>query len=184
MYIKNINHFYYFSEDLNIKLFEKLKKLRNPSVIFDLNINSIKNDYKILNAVSFCKKNSIKIYFCDDFKLAIKYKANGIYLRAHTKNQLPIANISTNFSIIGSAHNQMEYYFKVRQNCKMIMLSPIFYNAKYSKNKILGINRFNFISSSWKLKLIALGGLTLTNQKGIKMTKATGLGFKRLINEI
>jgi thiamine monophosphate synthase len=55
------------------------------------------------------------------------------------------------------------------------MVSPLFYNAKYSKNKILGINKFNLLTSNWNVKICALGGISSSNIKKIKMTKARSL---------
>jgi thiamine monophosphate synthase len=68
------------------------------------------------------------------------------------------------------------------QGCKIIFFSPIFFTSKYSTNKTLGITRFNLISLKWNLKLIALGGINLSNYKKIMMTKAVGFGVKTLIN--
>jgi thiamine-phosphate pyrophosphorylase len=73
------------------------------------------------------------------------------------------------------AHNQLEYYKKKEQLCKKIMVSPLFYNAKYSINKILGINKFNFLTNNWKEKICALGGINSSNIKKIRMTKARSL---------
>ena len=39
--------------------------------------------------------------------------------------------LKKNFKIIGSAHNQSEYSLKIKQGCKLIMLSPLFFNKKY-----------------------------------------------------
>ena len=63
------------------------------------------------------------------------------------------------------------------------MLSPIFYNNKYTNNKILGINKFNLMSRDWKSNICALGGISENNIKTINMTKASHIGFVRLINE-
>jgi thiamine monophosphate synthase len=63
------------------------------------------------------------------------------------------------------------------------MLSPIFYNKKYSYNKILGVIRFNLISQHWKTNICALGGVNLKNLSKIKMTTASSVAFVSLINE-
>jgi thiamine monophosphate synthase len=52
------------------------------------------------------------------------------------------------------------------------MLSPIFSNIKYTENKLLGILKFNLISSIWKIKICALGGINKKNLKKINTTKA------------
>ena len=63
------------------------------------------------------------------------------------------------------------------------MLSPIFYNKKYSVNKILNPIKFNLISLHWKVDLCALGGLGEENIGKIKMTKAQAVGIKSLVNK-
>ena len=88
------------------------------------------------------------------------------------------------FSVIGAAHNQLEYIYKSKQSCQEVMLSPIFENSKYSPNKILNIIKFNNISNHWKEKIIALGGLNLKNINKIQMTKIGGIGFKRFLRDL
>jgi hypothetical protein len=63
------------------------------------------------------------------------------------------------------------------------MLSPIFYNEKYSVNKILNPIKFNLISLNWRIYLCALGGLAEENIGKIKMTKAQAVGIKSLVNK-
>jgi hypothetical protein len=46
----------------------------------------------------------------------------------------------------------------------MISLSPLFYNNKYSVNKILQPLRFNLITNNWDVKLCALGGILKNNR--------------------
>jgi hypothetical protein len=65
------------------------------------------------------------------------------------------------------------------------MLSPLFYNKKYSKNKILRPIKFNLITNGWKSKICALGGINQKNIKEIKLlSKKTSISFKSLINEL
>ena len=72
-----------------------------------------------------------------------------------------------NFKIIGSAHNQSEFFLKKKQGCVDIFFSPIFKNQKYNQNKILKINKFNLISKEWKCNLFALGGINSHNIKKV-----------------
>ena len=85
--------------------------------------------------------------------------------------------------VIGSAHNQFEYYLKQRQNCTTIMLSPIFYNDKYSNHKILNQIKFNLITLNWKTKICALGGISYKNIMLINLTKSTSIGVKSFITK-
>jgi thiamine monophosphate synthase len=76
--------------------------------------------------------------------------------------------------ILGSVHNQLEYYKKRNQKCKKIFLSPIFYNKKYSINKILGVIRFKLISKDWKNDVIPLSGI---NQRNIRKAALANVNF-------
>ncbi len=82
---------------------------------------------------------------------------------------------------MGSAHNQLEYYFKKMQKCETIALSPLFFNPKYSVNRILGVVKFNLMSKMWKVNLCALGGITKKNIKKINLTNVSSVAFQRLI---
>jgi thiamine monophosphate synthase len=61
------------------------------------------------------------------------------------------------------------------------MLSPLFSNKKYSENKILNVLKFNLICRNWNKKSCALGGINEENIRRIKLTIATSIAFKRLI---
>jgi thiamine monophosphate synthase len=62
------------------------------------------------------------------------------------------------------------------------MLSPVFYNKKYSNNKLLGVNRFNLITKEWKTKIVALAGINQKTLQKTKMLKCSGLAFKSLVD--
>jgi hypothetical protein len=65
------------------------------------------------------------------------------------------------------------------------MLSPLFHNQKYSKNKILGPIKFNLITKNWKAEICALGGINQTNIKKINLLQnVTSIGFMSLINTL
>ena len=70
---------------------------------------------------------------------------------------------------------------KEKQKCKTIFLSPIFYNEKYSKNKILNIIKFNLITLNWKNNIGALGGIKFKNLKLINLTRSKSIGVKSLV---
>lgn len=179
MYNINFYNNYLFLEKLNF-LNLKFINYKKINIIYDYNPQNI--NYNELNKINvWCKKKRIKLYIIDNYKLAVKYKANGLYLTA--KNKAPIYSkfFSNNFEIIGSAHSQIEFFFKVRQRCNLIMLSPIFYNPKYSYNKILNIQKFNLISKNWKKNLCALGGVNLTTIRKIQCTKVQNIAYKRAI---
>ena len=172
-----------FLDTINQLISKNILKIKNISVINLINPyeknkqTNINNFFKI---IQFCKNNNVPFFITDNYKLAVKTKANGIYLNSFNKTNSH-KSFGNEIDIIGVAHNQLEYYFKIRQNCKLIFLSPIFFTKKYSTNKTLGTLRFNLISKNWKAKLGCLGGLTLQNLKKTKLTKINALGFRSLI---
>ena len=183
----NSNRQFLIINKLNDEVKEKIKKFININIIlynFDDEVDGqLKIDnFNTVEAINYCKKNQLPFYITDNFKLALQTKANGIFLSAKNKKIIPKIQ-KLNFEIIGSAHNQIEYYFKKKQGCTLLMLSPIFFNKKYSENKILGPMKFNLMSSSWNNNLCALGGITSKTLSKIKLTRASSIAFVSLVLE-
>ena len=131
---------------------------------------------------NFCKKKNIKFYILDNYKLAIKHNLDGIILSHNNRTYSHIKLVSKkNFTFVGKAHNQNNYYVKSHQRCSKIILSPIFKNDKYNYNELLGISKFNLISKNWNKEIYALGGINIKNLKKINMTRSKGLGFSSSI---
>ena len=171
---------YIFIDCLNERIKKEISKLKKTRLIYSLKINNNQALEQFLQIIDFSKKNKIPLYYADDYKIAIKYKIEGIFLTSLNKRILP-TSIKNKLKIIGSAHNQKEYYIKKNQACEMISLSPLFYNNKYSVNKILQPLRFNLITNNWNVKLCALGGILKNNRKKIQLTKAEAIGIKRFV---
>ena len=168
--------FYFFTTYINEQMFKNVVKFKNIAIIY--NNKYIDNENNFLNIKKFCKNNNIKFFILDNFRLAVKYKLDGIILSHNNKRAyLNLNNYKKNFKIIGKVHSQNEYFFKIKQNCTAILLSPIFQNLKYNTSKILSISKFNQISKDWRTNVYALGGINFENIKKIKMTKAKGIGF-------
>jgi thiamine-phosphate pyrophosphorylase len=183
----NSNRQFLIINKLNDEVKEKIKKFININIIlynFDDEVDGqLKIDnFNTVEAINYCKKNQLPFYITDNVKLALQTKANGIFLSAKNKKIIPKIQ-KLNFEIIGSAHNQIEYYFKKKQGCTLLMLSPIFFNKKYSENKILGPIKFNLISNSWNNNLCALGGISSKTLNKIKLTRVTSIAFISLILE-
>ena len=175
--------FYFFTTYINEQIIKNVVKFKNIAIIY--NNKYIDNENNFLKIKNFCKINNIKFFIVDNLKLAIKYKLDGIIISHDNKRTyLNINNYKKNFKVIGKVHAQNEYYFKIKQNCTAVFLSPIFQNLKYNTSKILTINKFNLISKNWKTNICALGGINFENIKKIKMTKAKGLGFISLISDL
>jgi thiamine monophosphate synthase len=169
---------YIFIEELNEIIKKNILILKNKKS----RLNIITSDKNVHQISQFAKISRIPFYVIDNIKSAIKNYASGVFLSGRNKslsnNLINIAGLK----VIGSAHNQMEYYIKKQQNCDIIMLSPIFFNKKYSLNKILGPIKFNLITLNWNCKVCALGGIKLSNLKMINLTKAKAISFMSLIN--
>ena len=175
------SNFYLFTNFLNDILKKNLLKFIGVNVICkDLNNNlDLKN---LLEIKKFCKKNNIKFYIADNYKLAVKLKSNGLFISSwNKKNYL---KYKPEFKFIGSAHNQLDIYYKKRQKCDFIVISPIFYNSKYSKNSILKPIKFNILSKFCDIKIIALGGINDKTFKKILLTKSVAVGFFSWINDL
>ena len=169
--------YYIFIEELNEIIVRNLIKLKQKKI--KIHIIYTKKDYLIIS--KFSKQNKIPLYFINNLRLAIQYKAEGIFLTSCNKSLKNNINQKTKLEVIGSAHNQFEYSIKKRQHCSTIMLSPIFYNIKYSTNKILNPIRFNLITLNWNINVCALGGINNKNIKLINLTKSKSIGVKSLV---
>lgn len=172
-----------FLDDINKLISKNICNIKDISIIVLINPSEKNNQTKknkFYEIIHFCKVNNLPFFILNDYKLAIKTKANGVYLTSSNR-KIIYRNFKTNITIIGTAHNQIEYYFKKKQNCSLIFLSPFFLTKKYTINKVLGPIKFNLIANTWKANLGCLGGITANNYKKIKLTKANSLGFKSLI---
>jgi len=181
--IKNKLTKYILIQNLNENNIKNIKKLTNIKIIYnneEFNDISLKECKKIKH---FCKINKIQFYIINNYKIALRVKADGIFLSARNKKLNFNEFVYNKFHIIGSAHNQIEYYFKNKQKCQLIILSPIFFNPKYSRDKILGPTKFNLISLQWSTNLCAMGGITNENIKLVNLTKAKSVAFQRLVEE-
>jgi len=128
-----------------------------------------------------CKKNRYQLFVSNNTKLALKVKANGIYIPSFNKCK-KFSNLEKkNIVIIGSAHNQKEINTKIYQNCSAIFLSPIFY-VKKSK-KYLYLHKFNYLSLANKVKMFALGGISEKNIRKLKLLPIKGFGGIRIFKK-
>jgi thiamine monophosphate synthase len=168
--------FYLFITNIDQQIFKNILKFKGIVIVY--NQSDIADLAQFTEIRKFCKKNNIKFFILDNYKLALKYYLDGVVLshnnKTHSHNKIIYKN---NFTFVGKLHNQNDYYVKYHQNCSKIILSPVFKNAKYNENKLLKINKFNLISKYWKKEIYALGGINLENLKKIKMTKSKGIGF-------
>jgi len=179
--INNIK-FYFFTSYINDLIIKKIIKFKDIAIIYKPESYKTINYQELDNIKKFTKNYKIPLLIIDDIKLAIKYKVNGFFISSDNKKAYNFSQYNKKITVIGSAHSTIEYFVKIRQGCKKIMLSPLFYNEKYSLNNILGVVKYNLISRDWLTKTIALGGINLNNLKKIKMTNAKSVAFISLIN--
>jgi len=147
--------------------------ITNLGIIYR-NYSKKQNESDIYRLRSYCNKKKFKFYIANNLKLAIKFKADGIYIPSFNKRiTLNKASLNKNFKIIGSAHNQMEIKKKLDQGCEAIFLSPLF---RIEKNRsYLGICRFKLLTLKYKKKFIALGGIRKQNINNLKMLNIYGM---------
>ena len=145
------------------------------------NYNAEKKENELVKIARACKKNRNQLFVSNDIKLAIKVKAEGIYIPSFNITKC-FANIEKkNIKILGSAHNQKEIKKKISQNCTIIFLSPIFYIEK--SNRFLGVHKFNYLSHSNNTNIFALGGISKSNIHKLKLLNIKGFGGIRMFKK-
>jgi len=171
MFLKKIKY-YYFINNFNPLELKKINNNKNLLLIYyDTKQSNIEDIYKIKN---FAKKNKIKLYISNYNHKFSNIKIDGIHIPS--SNKKIILNLKKGLDIIGTAHNQLEFYFKKKQGCSKIFLSPLFKTKKYSDNKILNTNKFRLISREWLITKLALAGIKKKNFNKLKDLEIQGVG--------
>jgi len=166
---KKLPKLFIFLDRFNNKIFEN--NSTNIGIVYR-NYNSTRREIELVKIAKACKKNRYQLFVSNDVKLALKVKADGIYIPSFNANKSYLNLEKKNFKILGSAHNQKEIHRKIQQKCNIIFLSPIFF-VKKAKN-FLDIHKFNSLSLGKKNKLMALGGINEKNFKKLKMVNTKG----------
>jgi len=174
---------YVFINTINEVIKKNIVKFKDINIVVNIDHHDEKNIKSELDIIIFAKKNRIPFLIKNNFKKAIQLKAKGVFIESNNKKVMRPLNIKKDFLIMGSAHCQLEYYNKCKQNCKIISLSPIFNNNKYSKNRILHVLKFNLISRNWKTQICALGGINEKTLKKIRQTKVSSVAFSSYISK-
>jgi len=157
---KYLPNLYAFIDQYDHNIFKN--NITNLGVIYR-NYHSKNREKELFKISKACKKKRYKLYVSNSIKLALKAKADGLYIPSFNKTKKFLNNENRKFIILGSAHNQKEIYEKIQQNCKIIFISPIFYVKK--TNAYLDVHKFNSLSQQRKVNFLALGGI---NKKNIK----------------
>jgi len=173
--------FYYITSSLDQVKIKNIKKFRDIGVIYKQENDKSVDILNCYNLKNICKKYHIPFFVCDDFKLANKLDANGVFLSSLYKKPVNNSILRKNFKILGAAHCQFEYFLRARQQCDTIVFSPLFYNEKYSLNKILNVVKFNLITLNWSGKISAMGGIKYENIKKIQITNCDSISFIKFL---
>jgi len=168
---KKIPNIFIFIDEYNNEIFRN--KNINIGIIYR-NYNDDNRENQLRKIAKYCKKNRYQLYVSNDLRLAYKYKADGIYIPSFNKTKKYSNLEKRNIKIIGSAHTQKEIHKKIKQNCKAIFLSPLFY-VKKSK-KYLDIHKFNYLVNLNKINILPLGGISENNIRKLKLLNVKGFG--------
>ena len=159
---------YYFINKFDTK---NIDKVGNHTVLIFRNyISKNIDESTLLKIKKYCKQKKIKFYLSNNIKLAIKLGLDGAYIPSFNRSfdHLNYSN-KINFKIIGSAHNIKQIKIKEIQKVQKIFLSSLF---KKNKN-YLGINKFKLLSQLTRKKIVALGGISKTNLKKLRLLNIT-----------
>jgi thiamine-phosphate pyrophosphorylase len=175
---------YIFLDTINNVIENNITQFKKVNIIINTNSNEkkiLENEFLI---IKFAREKKIPFFFKNDYNKCIKYNSDGIFIDSANKKIIKPSLLKKKFKVIGLAHNQLEYSQKLRQKCNLLMLSPLFYNEKYSENKILNVLKFNNKKQNWQIDICALGGINLNTIKKIKLLNITSVGFRKFILEI
>ena len=175
---KYLPSLFIFLDQYNSQIFKN--KNTNIGIIYR-NYNERKRENELIKIAKACKKNRYQLFVSNDTKLALKVKADGIYVPSFNKTKYFLNLEKKNVVILGSAHNQQEIKKKISQNCSAVFLSPLF-NVKKSK-KFLGLHQFNYLSYMSKINIFALGGISENNIRKLKLLYISGFGGIRIFKK-
>jgi len=170
---------YYFIDNFDRDEITKLDK--NISLIY----RNYKIEYKIhliKQIKAFCLSQRRKFFIANNLQIAKSLRLDGVYIPSFNKlTNFRNLNVNKNFTIIGSAHNRNELTNKIKQGCVEIFVAPVFKTKK--SDFFLNIAKFNLISHSTNVKIIALGGINSSNFSKLNLLKIVGFASIRWIKK-
>ena len=173
MFIKKKNYYFYIDsiKSINLNLIKKNQKI----CIIYRNLSKVESFEKIAKFRKICKQKKFKFFIANNYQLAKKIKGDGLYLSSYNKK------IYHNINVIGSAHNFQELNQKIKQKCKIVILSRLFKVDKKDKKSFLGIIKFNLTCQKYKIRILPLGGIKEKNLLKLNLVNADGFA---LLSEI
>ena len=163
-------------KDIDLK---NIKKRDKFSIIYR-NKSKIENITDLLNFRRICRLKSVEFYVANNTRLGVLLNSDGIYLSAFNKSFKPLSLKTSNFKLIGSAHNLKEISLKAKQGCGVILLSKLFLVNYNKKAPYLGVIKFNNYLKIHK-NLIPLGGISISNLNNLNNINCIGFA---LLSEI
>ena len=155
---KCLPNFFTYLDKYENKIFQNNNT--NIGIIYR-NYQSTNRELELTKIAKACKRKRYKLYVSNDLKLAMKVKADGIYIPSFNKSKMFSNLEQKKLLIIGSAHNQKEIKEKIRQQCQILFIAPVFYVK--GKKTPLNTHKFNYLSHTNKIKFYALGGINEKN---------------------
>ena len=168
---KYLPNLFVFLDQYNSQTFENNNT--NLGVIYR-NYNDPKRENELIKIAKACKKKRYQLFVSNNIKLALKVRADGIYIPSFNRTKKFFNLEKKNLTILGSAHNQKEIREKISQKCRAIFLSPIFYVEK--SIIFLSVYKFNYLSRLNKVSILALGGITEHNVHKLRLLHIKGFG--------
>ena len=166
MFIIKNNYYLYIenTRDININNIKKNKKI---SIIYRNNkIPEITKN--LVNFRKLCNLKGFKLYIANNYKLAKACKADGLYCSSYNKKNY----LNKNLELVGSAHNYGEIYQKIKQGCKIVILSRLFKTHYKNKKNYFGVVKFNLIIKNYSIKIVPLGGINKFNLLKLNMVNS------------
>jgi thiamine monophosphate synthase len=98
--IKMFYKYFVFLDEINSTIKQNILKIKNINAIID--IKKPEENFKLfLDLISFLKKNRIPFFIANDYKIAIKYKADGLFLTSNNFSLIKPISLKKKFTIIG-----------------------------------------------------------------------------------
>ena len=168
MFIIKKNYYLYIDNTKSINL-DLIKRSYKYVIIYR---NSFLNEdiKEIIFFRKICKQKKIKFYIANHYSLAKKCKADGLYLSSYNKK------IYHNIDVIGSAHNYKEINQKIKQKCRIVIISPLFKTAYINKKKI-GLIKFNLLIKNYNIEITPLGGIRYYNLLKVNLVNSQSLAI-------
>ena len=178
MFVLKKKYFFIIESIKDIDL-SNIKKRNKFNIIYRCK-NNEENIAKLLKFRKICKSKKINFYVSNEVKLALKLKADGIYISASNKSLNIRRFKNTKYQIIGAAHNIKELNIKILQGCTDILFSRLFKTSYSFKSSYLGVIKYNLFNK-FRKNLVPLGGIRLHNLNKLSMIKCNSIA---LLSEI